>query len=204
MTHSRFFAAILGLLLLVTSETSGQYSQGCSRALEDLPDPSSDSCQAFFRCFNGHQYSLRCPLGQVFDFDRSRCRLTNSVNCQLQLQRFQAPAVPGYMWPNQRSPQEGQVEIRVVHVGPDTAGNLPGQNSPSLESSNQAGPARAPLPQLPGRAVSNNQGHVQGQATSQGGQARQAGHGQGQIQTQDQRQQNNIPNFLPGGPVLTA
>ena len=78
------------------------------------------------------------------------------------------------------------------------------QNSPSLKSSNQAGPARAPLPQLPGRAVSNNQGHVQGQETSQGGQARQAGHGQGQIQTQDQRQQNNIPNFLPGGPVLTA
>ncbi|GFS05155.1 hypothetical protein ElyMa_006514200 [Elysia marginata] len=164
-----------------------------------MPDPSSDSCQSFFRCFNGNQYSLRCPLGQVFDFDRSRCRLTNSVNCELQLQRFQAPAVPGYMWPNQRSPQEGEVEIRVVHVGPDAVSNTQGQNPPR-----QARPGTLPQPQLPrqatGLAQSQGQGRDQDQTPSQARQPTQQVQGQPQGQTQH----NNIPNFLPGSPVITA
>ncbi|RUS80778.1 hypothetical protein EGW08_011448, partial [Elysia chlorotica] len=73
MHHLGFFASSLLVILLTSPLTSGQYSRGCSRAVENIPDPSSDSCQAFFRCFQGRQYSLRCPLGQVFDFDRSRC-----------------------------------------------------------------------------------------------------------------------------------
>ena len=73
--------ASLSLLLLAVTLTSGQYSQGCTNALEDRPDPSSDSCQSFYRCYRRRQYSLRCPLGQVFDFDRSRCRWVKEIQC---------------------------------------------------------------------------------------------------------------------------
>ncbi|RUS80779.1 hypothetical protein EGW08_011449 [Elysia chlorotica] len=100
------------------------------------------------------------------------------------------------MWPNQRAPQEGEVEIRVVHVGPGSPNGLD-QNS-------QAGSApRVPQPQLPAQAAGgNSQG--QGQAPLPRRQARPQGAGQGQTQSQDQRHQNGIPNFLPGSPVISA
>ena len=58
-------------------------------------------------------YSVRCTAGQVFDFDESQCRPVNLVDCPLQLQRFQAPAIPFYLRPN--TPQENpQVRIQVL------------------------------------------------------------------------------------------
>ncbi|BFZ23553.1 hypothetical protein BsWGS_26592 [Bradybaena similaris] len=115
MCQTLFLQIILSVLLISLSPARGQpYLPGCGVALQDLPNPSSDSCTSFYRCHNNRQFSLRCPLGQAFHFDRARCRPENEVDCPLQLQRFQAPAVP----PHLRSPQDRDVEVRVVHLAP--------------------------------------------------------------------------------------
>ncbi|BFZ23350.1 hypothetical protein BsWGS_26389 [Bradybaena similaris] len=110
----------IGLLLVVSPVKASVHNGRCGPALEDIPDPASDSCVAFFRCYSNRQFSIRCPLGQAFHFDRARCRPESEVDCPLQLQRFQAPAVPHYLRPNQAH-HDREVEIRVVHVAPNTA-----------------------------------------------------------------------------------
>ncbi|XP_059160464.1 uncharacterized protein LOC131944033 [Physella acuta] len=127
--------AFLGMTLLLSSAWGqATYGTGCGTALEDIPNPASDSCTSFFRCYRNRQYSLRCPLGQAFDFDRSRCRADNEVDCPLQLQRFQAPAVPSYLklkTPN----QDREIEIRVVQVphgvDPNTLPVSPARGAPA-------------------------------------------------------------------------
>uniref|UniRef100_A0A2C9LPY5 Chitin-binding type-2 domain-containing protein n=1 Tax=Biomphalaria glabrata TaxID=6526 RepID=A0A2C9LPY5_BIOGL len=107
-------------LVMFTSTVRAQpaYGTGCGLALEDIPNPASETCTAFFRCYRNRQYSLRCPLGQAFDFDKSRCRPDREIDCPLQLQRFQAPAVPAYLRPPGQNQQEREIEIRVVQVPP--------------------------------------------------------------------------------------
>ncbi|CAG5131502.1 unnamed protein product [Candidula unifasciata] len=113
MTCTMLF--LLTVSLVILSPVGAQpYISGCGVALQDVPNPSSDTCTAFFRCYNNRQFSLRCPLGQAFHYDRARCRPENEVDCPLQLQRYQAPAVP----PHLRSPQDRDVEVRVIHLAP--------------------------------------------------------------------------------------
>ncbi|GFN75871.1 hypothetical protein PoB_000237700 [Plakobranchus ocellatus] len=142
-----------------------------------------------------------------FDFDCST-RAANAVNCPLQLQRFQAPAVPAYLRPNQAQ-HEREVEIRVIHVTPgsDTdntaagTNNLPAQSPQNVavrSNADQGRPPRLPPPQSSQYASGEGQGQVLINIDPPQGVPSTSMLGQGLPPQRD------IPSFFPNTPVISA
>ena len=89
-----------------------------------MPNPASEGCVTFFRCYNYHPVLLRCGPGQQFHFGKRQCMNGRDVNCTGQLQKYVDERPSPFNFQNKKTRENFLSHIMYSGTLPEFYGNI--------------------------------------------------------------------------------